>query len=419
VASNNSGFMFIGAIGFTYSYGLSAIWLLFAWIVGDYLSWLIVHKNLRIQSEKIQSTSVVSFLAHDGEKHHRALQVILGILTVVFLTLYASAQLKAGGKALESMLHWEQTTGIYMGMGMVALYSFSGGIRASIWTDIAQSLVMICAMALLVIVCHSHVVDLGSLFSKLESIDPKLLYWTPSDAELGILPYALGWLLAGFGGIGQPHIIVRTMTLRSPQDIPTMRRTYFLWYVIFSIFVFLVGLYARIYFHGQADLIFDKETALPLLASAQLTPFLVGMILAALFAATMSTADSQVLASSASITQDIPAQKTNRLLHSKIATISVVTVAGIAALVGPDSVFTLVTFAWALMMTCFAPLMIARVCAWQISFQSILLSLGLGLIAMFTWSFGLSLGDSIYDGAIGFLVSMSLIGLLHNRSEPQ
>ena len=416
VASNNSGFMFIGAIGFTYTYGLSAFWLLFAWIVGDYLSWLIVHRKLRAQSEQLQSTSVVGFLAHDGKNNHRQLQIILGVLTVIFLTLYAAAQLKAGGKALEAMLNWDQTMGIYIGMAMVALYSFSGGIRASIWTDIAQSLVMVGAMALLVGVCHYQVVDISSLLSKLESIDPKLLHWTPSDAQLGLAPYALGWFLAGFGGIGQPHIIIRAMTLQSPDDVPTMRRTYFSWYIIFSIFTFLVGLYARVYFNAQPDLNFDKETALPLLAAAQLMPFLVGVILAALFAATMSTADSLVLASSASITQDIPSTPKNKLLYSKTATILVVITAGIAALFGPDSVFTLVTIAWGLMMSCFAPLMIARVCSWQISWQKLLVSIGMGLIAMFTWRSGLSLGDSVYEGAVGFAVAMLCVWMMRENS---
>lgn len=141
--------------------------------------------------------------------------------------------------------------------------------------------------------------------------------WTPHNASLGLIPYALGWAIAGFGGIGQPHIIIRAMTVQSPDSIPTMRRTYFIWYILFSIFTFLVGLYARIYFTGDLQTLFDKETALPMLASAQLAPFFVGFILAAIFAATMSTADSQVLASSASITQDVLRFKKNTFLYSK------------------------------------------------------------------------------------------------------
>jgi sodium/proline symporter len=416
VASNNSGFMFIGAIGFTYVYGYAAVWLFFAWIAGDYLSWMLVHKRLRALSETRDSHSVAGFLAHDGKGYDRRLQILLGGLTIVFLSLYAAAQLKAGGKALEATLHWAPSTGIIIGTIMVIAYSYAGGIRASIWTDIAQSTVMIAAMLLLVIVCHRDVSPLGQLPEALAAIDPKLLDLSPANASLGVVPYALGWFIAGFGGVGQPHIIVRTMTVQSPEDIPTMRRTYFTWYILFSVFTMLIGLYARVYFEGQTNLDFDKETALPMLASAHLAPLLVGFILAALFAATMSTADSQVLASSASITQDIAIKHKDNYTSSKIATVCVALLAMVIAFLGPDSVFELVTLAWGLLATCFAPLMVARVLGWTLSTNRYLISAGLGVIAMLGWGYGLGLGDAMYDGAIGFIVSMTLTILLSRRS---
>jgi sodium/proline symporter len=408
--------MFIGAIGFTYVYGYAAVWLFFAWIAGDYLSWMLVHKRLRALSETRDSHSVAGFLAHDGKGYDRRLQILLGGLTIVFLSLYAAAQLKAGGKALEATLHWAPSTGIIIGTIMVIAYSYAGGIRASIWTDIAQSTVMIAAMLLLVIVCHRDVSPLGQLPEALAAIDPKLLDLSPANASLGVVPYALGWFIAGFGGVGQPHIIVRTMTVQSPEDIPTMRRTYFTWYILFSVFTMLIGLYARVYFEGQTNLDFDKETALPMLASAHLAPLLVGFILAALFAATMSTADSQVLASSASITQDIAIKHKDNYTSSKIATVCVALLAMVIAFLGPDSVFELVTLAWGLLATCFAPLMVARVLGWTLSTNRYLISAGLGVIAMLGWGYGLGLGDAMYDGAIGFIVSMTLTILLSRRS---
>ena len=418
VASNNSGFMFIGAIGFTYTYGLSAFWLLFAWILGDYCSWLIVHKKLREQSEKRNSQSISGYLSHNGEKNQRTVQLFLGVLTAVFLTMYAAAQLKAGGKALEGTLGWNGDTGILIGMGMVALYSFAGGIRASIWTDVAQSIVMLLAMGGIVIVCHLNVISISELPTSLQAIDSNLLTWTPVDASLGLFPYALGWFFAGFGGIGQPHIIVRAMTVRDASAITAMRRVYFSWYLIFSLFTFLVGLYARLYFDGHGGLLFDKETALPVLSTELLSPFLVGVILAAMFAATMSTADSQVLASSASITQDIiPSKNGDSYTRSKIATICIVLIAGLVAFVGPDSVFVLVTIAWGLMMTCFAPIMILRVMNRDIEWKQLILSCLLGVGVMFGWSYGANLGDAMFDGTIGFLMSMTLMWSFSKKKE--
>ncbi|MGB0640866.1 MAG: sodium/proline symporter [Myxococcota bacterium] len=415
VASNNSGFMFIGAIGYTYAYGFAAVWLFFGWIAGDYLSWTFVHRKLRRLSEERDTHSVAGFLANNGEGPDKTLQVLLGGLTVVFLCLYAAAQLKAGGKALQATLDWEPTTGIFIGTIMVIAYSFAGGIRASIWTDIAQSTVMIFAMLLLVMVCHLNVVPLAELSDALRQIDPGLMSFSPSNASLGVAPFALGWFIAGFGGIGQPHMIIRAMTVQSEDSIPTMRRTYFTWYILFSIFTMVVGLYSRVYFDGQSELIFDKEVALPMLASAHLAPLLVGFILAALFAATMSTADSQVLASSASITQDISTRHKDSYLASKVATVTVVALSMLIALVGPDSVFDLVTIAWGLMATCFAPLMVARVLGWTVSSKRYLIAAGLGMVSMLGWTHVLNLGDAMYDGAIGFMISMALTAALSGR----
>ena len=416
VASNNSGFMFIGAIGFTYQYGLAAFWLFFGWLFGDYCSWLIVHRKLRARSEHQQNNSVTGFLAHNGQQKDKNLQVILGGLTVLFLTLYAAAQLKAGGKALQSTLDWSPNTGIYVGSLMVAVYSFAGGIRASLWTDVAQAIVMIIAMGALSVVCHFDVISLSDVYSSLKAIDPKLVTWTPHDATLGIFAYAAGWFLAGFGGIGQPHMIIRAMTINDVNGITTMRRVYFSWYILFSIFTMLVGLYARLYFESLDTVTFDKEIALPLLAGAHLSSFWVGIILAALFAATMSTADSQVLASSASLTQDVLPQYKRSYSASKIATLSVVLLAMLVALHGPDSVFVLVTLAWGLMMTAFAPLMIARVLDWTISPTKVLIAAGLGLLAMLGWRYGLQLGDAAYEGALGFLISLCLTFTLKENS---
>ncbi len=412
VASNNSGFMFIGAIGFTYHYGLAAFWLFFAWLLGDYFSWLIVHRKLRARSEKQDNQSVTGFLAHDGHKMNQELQVILGALTVVFLTLYAAAQLKAGGKALQSTLHWQPEAGIYVGSVMVAVYSFAGGIRASLWTDVAQSLVMLIAMGALVFVCHFNLHSVFEIYSALESYDSTLVSWIPSDASLGLFPYAFGWFLAGFGGIGQPHMIIRAMTIDDVEGIRTMRRVYFSWYLAFSILTMLVGLYARLHFEGVGEFSFDKETALPMLANFHLSQFWVGLILAALFAATMSTADSQVLASSASLTQDIVPKYQHSYLASKLATLSVVILAVLVALYGPSSVFVLVTLAWGLMMTTFAPLMIARVLDWHINVRKALFAAICGLVAMLGWRYGLNLGDAMFEGSVGFIVSMSLTFLL-------
>ncbi len=408
VASNNSGFMFIGAIGFTVQYGYSAIWLLMAWVAGDYLSWFFVHKRLRQRSEQLNTNSISSFLATNGDTISVPLQKILGLFTLIFLLVYAAAQMRAGAKALEGTLDFGGSTGIYIAACLVIAYSYAGGIRASIWTDVAQAIVMLCAMSALVLYAMQHT-SLADIHQTLINIDPMLVTWTPPEAQMGTFVYALGWFVAGFCGIGQPHIIIRAMTLDKPENITTMRRVYFTWYIAFSIATFLVGLYARIIL-GVFE--FDVELALPKLALEMMPGFFVGTILAAMFAATISTADSQVLACSASITQDIEPGLKNNYRASKLATVVVILVSTGLALAGPKSVFLLVTLAWGMLGTTIAPLMLARALRWPITTGAYLCSTVAGLLGMCIWRFMLHYEASIYEGAIGFLVTTIILFII-------
>lgn len=149
VATNNSGYMFTGMIGFTYLIGFSTIWLLIGWISGDFISSTFIHKKLRIQTEQKNEVSYASLLAKWGGADYRWIRVFGGLVTVIFLGTYAAAQLKAGSKALYVLFGWDYSVGAIIGSLIVLIYCFAGGIRASIWTDVAQSFVMILAMAIL------------------------------------------------------------------------------------------------------------------------------------------------------------------------------------------------------------------------------------------------------------------------------
>lgn len=150
VATNNSGYMFIGMIGLTYQIGLSSIWLMIGWIIGDLMASLLTLEKLHRASRSRAIHSFGGLLAHWHGTDHHALRRLAGILTVFFLTLYAAAQLKAGSKATAVLLGWEPSIGVLTGAVIVLLYSMAGGLRASIWTDAAQSIVMILGMLMLI-----------------------------------------------------------------------------------------------------------------------------------------------------------------------------------------------------------------------------------------------------------------------------
>ncbi|MFP6684349.1 MAG: sodium/proline symporter, partial [Polyangiaceae bacterium] len=303
VATNNSGFMFIGLIGTTFTEGLSSMWIMLGWVTGDYVAWLMkIPDRLRIESERVGAVTIPSFIgssSEDGGRPSRAATVVAGLITLAFLGIYSAAQLSAGSKALHSMFGWSYEVGAILGALIVVIYCFAGGIRASIWTDAVQSVVMFVSMALLLIVTVSHTGGWGAMWTSLEQMNPQFVSVWPAAPKFGLFMYIIGWMFAGFGVIGQPHIMVRAMAIDSPDSMASARRVYVFYNALFAAIAIAVGLAARAALPGLTEgfdlATFDAELALPKLALALLPGVIVGLCLAGLFAATMSTADSQIL----------------------------------------------------------------------------------------------------------------------------
>lgn len=421
VATNNSGFMFIGMIGLTYATGLSSIWLMIGWIAGDLMVSLLTLDKLHAASRSPKVHSYGGLLAHwHGDDNH-LLRRIVGILTVFFLTLYAAAQLKAGSKATSVLLEWEPSWGVLIGAAIVLVYSAAGGLRASIWTDAAQSFVMLIGMALLV----SGGIELAggweSSLQKMAAIDPGYMGWFPDTDTLGILLFILGWLFGGIAVVGQPHIVIRFISLDSPRHINRMRLYYYSWFTLFYGATILVGMLSRITFPETAN--FDAELALPTMAQQVLPDAMVGLMLAALFAATLSTADSLILSCSASVTRDFVQHPGafHSLWAAKLTTAIVLTLAVLIALTGADSVFALVLDAWGLLGSAFAPLVILHALGRRIPQPLSIAMIALGVATFLLWQ-QLGLGGAIYSVApgigAGFLCYVIGSSLLASRALP-
>ncbi|HUD96338.1 MAG TPA: sodium/proline symporter, partial [Woeseiaceae bacterium] len=201
VATNNSGYMFIGVIGFTYTTGLAAIWLMVGWIAGDFIGSLFIHRKLRQFTERTDEASFAAVLARWHGDEFRSWRRIAAVVMLVFLGAYAAAQISAGGKALQGVLGWNPNTGAVVVAAMILAYSVAGGIRASIWTDAAQSTVMLAAMCLLFVVGILGQGGVLPAIGKMEAV-PGFLNLFPSSllfpGAIGMGLFVLGWMFAGF-----------------------------------------------------------------------------------------------------------------------------------------------------------------------------------------------------------------------------
>lgn len=410
-STNSSGFMFIGLIGATVTQGLSAMWLMVGWIVGDYLAWLVIHRRLRERSEELHARSVAGFLSTGSGNAWPLVRGLCAVLTIAFLSTYAAAQFAAGSKGLESLLGWPRSTGILIGFGLLMLYCFSGGLRASIWVNTAQSFVMIGSVLLLLGAALYQIGGGEALWSKLVALDPKYVDWRPQNLKLGFPAFMLSWIAAGAGVIGQPHLMTIAMTIDSSESMHRARRVYFVWYWIFSAGCILVGLCCRVWLNDVLNAGYDAEMALPKLASELLPGILVGVILGGLFAATLSTADTQILCSSASLTHDLFPAWGRTYAGTKSGMVVMASAVVLTALYGPKSVFELVVLSWSCLASSLGPLVAAQTLRWplnqMVGAAMILGGLGTALV----WRYGLQLSGSMYEVLPGMASGFAIYGL--------
>ncbi len=416
-ATNNSGYMFIGLIGWTYSVGISAMWLMVGWISGDYLAWWFVHRRLRDRSQREGRQTIPTFLGEGLPGGGAWVVRSSALITLVFLGIYAAAQLKAGSKALQVLFGWDIAAGIVIGAVIVLLYCLFGGIRASIWTDALQSIVMIGSMSVLVLIAAARTGGFGGLWAALAAIDPALVDPIPRDLRFGFAAYLLGWIAAGIGVVGQPHIMVRAMAIDSAASIRRARTIYVLWYAAFSAICVTCGLAARVLLRPGAG--FDPELALPLLSTDLLPPVLIGLILAGLFAATMSTADSQILSCSAALTQDLVPRWRGSYWIAKAGTLVVTLAVATIALSGSANVFALVVLAWSALASALGPLLIVRSFGLPVDGRAALGMMIGGLACMLVWRFGLGWSYSLYEVLPGMAGGLVFYGLLKPGGLPR
>ncbi|RLA20286.1 MAG: sodium/proline symporter [Gammaproteobacteria bacterium] len=406
VATNNSGYMFIGVIGYTYATGLASIWLMLGWIAGDFLASTLVHSRLRDATERTGQVSYAGILSHWHGERYKLLQRAIALISLLFLLAYASAQLVAGSKALHVLFDWPLWAGAVLGSVMVVLYCFAGGIRASIWTDAAQSVVMIFSMGLLLVVAIGELGGISSAIDQMSAIDG-FLDWFPKDLALpglagGIL-FAVSWMFAGLSVIGQPHVMVRFMALNDADKMRQARFWYYSWYLLFYSMATGIGLLSRLYLGDVGT--FDAELALPSMAQQLLSPTLVGLILAGIFAATMSTADSLILSCSASFTHDLLPHKIESTHLLKGATVLITLAALVWALLNSQSVFSLVIMAWSGLASAFAPLLIVLCLGKKPSQNRSLCAMFIGLSFALLWRY-MGWHAAIYEGMPGIIAGL-------------
>lgn len=303
-ATGNSGWIMIGAVGMAYTMGFPAFLLLIACFLGELTFWTLLPDKINRISVERNSQTIAELLGSAGETPHgvRVITLLAALITLIFVGAYTAAQFAAAAKTLNVFFGLAPALGVLLAAGAILAYCVSGGLRASIWTDVVQALVVILVSFGMPTVAIFAGGGVAEILLSLEQIDPELLDITAGFTTWTLLAYLFGFFVWGFGfDISQPHVLVRLLAGRSPEEVKQARYIYLGYVYSTWAAMLLFGIACR----ALMPDISDPEQALPLFARQHLNPWFTGVVLAGVFSIIASTADSQILVCSSTLSRDI------------------------------------------------------------------------------------------------------------------
>nr|WP_246847721.1 sodium/proline symporter PutP [Vibrio crassostreae] len=428
-ASDMSGWLLLGLPGYAYAAGFEAFWLAGGLLVGTWANWLISAKRLRTYSITTESLTLPEFLSRRFNDNSKLIQTISAFFILLFFLFYTSSGLVAGGKLFETVFGLDYTTAVIIGTVCVVSYTLFGGFLAVSWTDLVQGLLM--SAALLIVPIAAMNGGLGQLSTDLHNINPELLtLWNDAKGEplsaIAIISLA-AW---GLGYFGQPHILARFKATRSNKDLTTARRIAVVWSALSMVGAMLVGLVGLIYVtNSGAPKLDDGEKIFMLLVNAMFHPVIAGILLAAILAAIMSTADSQLLVSSSALAEDLYKQVLKKDATSeeivrvgRFAVILISLVALFLAMTPDSSVLGLVSYAWAGFGAAFGPAIVLSLYWSRMNRNGALAGIVVGGVTIVLWKQFTGGWFDVYEivpGIILSTISIVIVSLITGEPEDE
>lgn len=427
-ASSESGWVTLGLVGWAFTEGVSAYWIIPGCLLGFMFNWFVLAGRMQDEAVRLGALTLPDVFAFRFKERTPYLRIMSVIVILVAMLLYVAAQLAAAGKAFEvSFASIGYKEGVLVGAAVVLFYTTLGGFRAVCWTDFLQALLMVGTLVIFPVYLLNNHGGYGFISQQLKGIDPGLLHFTPNKAGLALLGFLLGHGALGInlGYSGQPHVLVRFMALRNRKEALLGGIVSVVWAACVYWGAVTVGLMARaLTTSGQAEWgqqMLDNpqiygELGLVLSAMNLLPAVMAGLILAAVLAAICSTADSQLVVAASSAANDLYA----RLFSKKAGTAHmwvnrlVVFGLGVGAvlLVFDQKVKVyeyVLTYGWALLGASFGPQVILLLLWKRASYAGCLGGMIAGFATALVWKlkFDNALGGvEVYNLTLGFAVAL-------------
>ncbi len=377
-ATGESAWLLLGLTGMGAALGVKAFWVVAGEVLGVGAAWLFMARRFRRLTgpEHYDAVTVPDYLEARFADGTRRLRTFAALALTVFVTIYVSAQIDATGKAFETFLDWNYYVGAIVGFAVVMVYLVTGGFLAVAWSDVFQGALMFGGLVLLPLIAVGGAGGISGVTTALEAADPNLLSLT-GGAGVTVLSVAgiLSLLLIGLGFLGSPQIFVRFLAIRDEAEIRNGMLVAIVWTVLADAGAVCIGLIGRaVLMDAGGDLVAvlgnGGEDVLPRLVEATFPAFLVGVYIAIVLSAIMSTVDSLLILASSAAVRDWHQQVRNpdladdQLVGLSRAVTFGLAIAGLAiamavAVSTPDrTIFWFVIFGWSGIAATFCPTMI-------------------------------------------------------------
>lgn len=409
-ASDMSAWVLMGLPASIYAFGIGQAWVAIGLAIGYAVSWTVEAPRLRrFTIVADDAITVPQYLTNRFVSKSKALQIICAIIFLVAYTIYAASSMKACGTLFHTVIGIDATLAMYLAAAIIVGYTFLGGFSAVCWTDFFQGMLMLAA--LLIAPIFALIVIKGG--GAAESVaDLPANYWNLFSSWKDIVS-GLGW---GLGYFGMPHIIVRFMSVRSDKDLKKSAKIGITWNVLIVIFSVAAGCIG----HLLLGEISDSSTVFIQMVRMLFPALISGVLLSAILAASMSTADSQLLASASAFASDVykPVLRKGKASDKEmlwagrfvVLAISVIAVL-IASNPNSGTIMGLVENAWGLFGAAFGPAIMLSLFWKRFNFEGAIAGIVTGAVVDVLWLLCLS-STGIYEiipGTIAGLIAAIIV----------
>lgn len=375
-ATGESAWLLLGVTGMGAMVGFSAYWVVVGEVLGVWVAWFLMANRFKRLTDRYDSITVIGYLVNRFKSKTHVLRIVSAASLSIFVLIYISAQIDATGSAFERFLDWNYQTGAIVGFLIVVVYCVAGGFLAAAWTDMFQGAVMLVCLVMLPAVAYLSLGSADSIYSGLQEIDPGLVnIWGAGGFSLLNLSLVIGMALIGLGFLGSPQVFSRLIAIRSEAEINRGKWVAVGFTLLVDFSAVSIGVLGRYIFTSQgveADAVLGNgaQNVLPELVETTFPPWIVGLYVAAVLSAIMSTVSSLLVMAAGSITHDFYEKMYSPNLpnHRAAALCRLVTIAMAVAALGlaitisilsPDrTIFWFAIFGWSGIAATFCPMMV-------------------------------------------------------------